>query len=188
MIESDFLSDGKSGIFVANKRTGELNSYVMDSLGWSAHTLAGIGTHPGLGVAGIADWNLDGRADVLWHSSAEGSFALSLGSQRGLQAPTAMSFGSQAMSLLGTQDLNGDARPELVFYDPRGAPRGHIVVVGYDIQMGFIADEGIERSLNAALQDYMKDLGKGDWKVTVVNDPSGRYDNGVVLSLRNGLL
>lgn len=86
-------------------------------------------------------------------------------------------------------DLNHNGQPEIVFFNPMGPPQGHFVVVGYNIHIGFVRDEGVERSVNQALADFVRNLdSNGNWKVTVVHDPNGKYEPGYLLSLKLGLL
>jgi hypothetical protein len=140
LIESDFRTDGKPSLFVANKTTGEIVSYVSDGLAWNANTIHPAGTHPGLIPMAVGDFHRNGQ-------------------------------------------------PEIVFFNPAGAPQGRFVVVGYNVHVGFVRDDGVERVVNAALSNFEQKLNQqGEWKVTVLHDPSGQYEPGYLLSLKLGLL
>jgi hypothetical protein len=56
-IESDYWENGKPGLFVANKTTGEIVSYVSDGMSWEAHTVHPAGLHPGLVPLAITNLN-----------------------------------------------------------------------------------------------------------------------------------
>ncbi len=195
LIESDFLSNGKHSLFVANKATGEIVSYVSDGLAWQSRTLNPAGHGDGLIPVSISDFNHDGFADVFWRNPFTQEFSFSKGSNSAILSAEKMDvaalagLGSSSVPYLGQGDFNHDGRTEFVFYNPIGPPDGRIIVVGYDLHFGFVKDEGVERTLNEAFKNFVDKLGDGsNWKITVVNDPSGRYSSGFVLSTDYGLL
>lgn len=134
LLEGDFSRTQKGELFVANKTTGEIDSYVSDGLAWKAQTVVPAGMHNGLKALAVSDFHKTGE-------------------------------------------------PEFVFFNPNSAPSEHFVVVGYNIHIGFVRDEGVERSVNKALETFADKLNAdGEWNISIVQNPAGKYEPGYLLS------
>ena len=122
---SDLNADGKGDLLWHHQATGELYAWLMNG------TVAASGSHLsparvadlGWQVRGLADFNADGKLDVLWHHQTTGDLYV------WLMAGTSVSSGAYLTPSRGTDigwqvkgvaDLNGDARPDLLWQNQSG--------------------------------------------------------------------
>jgi hypothetical protein len=184
------IGDESTGLFLRNRVSGELTSYVFSGRSWARSTLNRPGENVGLEPVSIADFDGTDGSDVLWRNTFSGEFAFSHSDNGLLSSPQTIELGGSGFPgrLVGVHDFNADRSPELIFYRPNGAPHGNVVVLGYDIRLGFIADEGYSEKMNEALRSFLQSQSaNGDWKMTVIADPDGITAPSLALSFRHGL-
>jgi len=113
----DFDGDGKSDILWHNSSTGANTIWLMN-----AGTISGGGvsfatvSDVNWGIAGIGDFDGDGKSDILWHNSATGENLLWL--MNGAAIASAVS--SNAMTdlnwgIAGTGDFDGDGKADILW-------------------------------------------------------------------------
>ena len=125
---SDFNADGKGDLLWHHQATGELYVWLMNG------TVAASGsylspdrvTDLGWQVRGLADFNADGKLDVLWHHQTTGDLYVWLmdGTSVSSAAYLTPSRGTDiGWQVKGVADLNGDgqARPSLAKPSPAGS-------------------------------------------------------------------
>ena len=122
---SDLNGDGKGDLLWHNQATGELYAWLMNG------TVAASGSYLsparvadlGWQIRGIADFNADGTLDVLWHHQTTGDLYVWLmnGTSVTSAAYLTPSRGTDiGWQVKGVADLNGDARPDLLWQNQSG--------------------------------------------------------------------
>ncbi len=137
-----------------------------------------------------SDFRSDGKPSFFVANKTTGEIVSYVSDGRAWNATTLHPAGTHpGLVALAVSDFQRNGQPEIVFFNPAGPPQGRFVVVGYNIHVGFVRDEGVERVVNAALSEFVHNLNQqGEWKVSVIHDPSGRYEPGYLLSQKLGLL
>jgi uncharacterized repeat protein (TIGR01451 family) len=121
---ADVNGDGSPDLVWQNDTTGQVFVWYMGGLlgnqflGSTFLAPTGMGT--GWTVVGMADFNSDGKPDIVWQNASTGQvFVWYMGGALGNQflgstflAPTGMGAG---WSIVGTADFNGDGKPDLVW-------------------------------------------------------------------------
>jgi hypothetical protein len=114
----DFNDDGKAELFWQNQSTGELYTWFMDGL--RAVSMGSPGTvdpSSGWQIKGVADFNGDGKADILWQHQSTGLLYLWLmngtffvsGGSPGTVDP------SSGWQIKGVADFNGDGKADILW-------------------------------------------------------------------------
>jgi hypothetical protein len=122
---SDLNGDGKGDLLWHHQTTGELYAWLMNG------TVAASGSYLsparvsdlGWQIRGIADFNADGKLDVLWHHQTTGDLYVWL--MNGTSVTSAAYLNPSRGTDIGWQvkgvaDLNGDARPDLLWQNQSG--------------------------------------------------------------------
>ena len=113
----DFDGDGRSDILWRNAATGALAIWLM-----SGATVAGGATgfaamaDPNWSVVGVADFDGDARADILWRNIATGDNLLWL--MKGAAIASAVSINAlpdPAWTIVGTDDFDGDGKADILW-------------------------------------------------------------------------
>jgi hypothetical protein len=115
---ADFNGDGKPDILWQQPATGQLAVWLMNGATLlSSTTLTPAQWDPNWRVAGAADLNRDGQADLIWQNRATGALAYWL--MRGLTAATIANFTPGTTNVLweirAVADFNRDGQPDLLF-------------------------------------------------------------------------
>src|SRR5205814_613938 len=107
-------------LFWQNDSTGELAVWNMNgsSLATSAYVSPNRVADPNWKVRGVGDVNLDGKPDLVWQNDATGQFVVwyldhTLMFQSGYLSTDRISDTNWKIATVS--DLNGDAKPDLVF-------------------------------------------------------------------------
>jgi hypothetical protein len=116
----DFNGDGKSDILLFNSSTGQVYIWLMDGT-----TIAGQGSPWTLGpsspwqIAGVGDFNGDGKSDILLHQSSTGQVYLWL-----MDGTTISDQGSpwilgtdSPWQIVGHGDFNGDGNEDILLFN-----------------------------------------------------------------------
>lgn len=115
---ADFNGDGKPDILWQQPATGQLVVWLMNGATLiRSTTLTPAQWDPNWRVAGAADLNRDGQADLIWQNRATGALAYWL--MRGLTAATIANFTPGTTNVLweirAVADFNRDGQPDLLF-------------------------------------------------------------------------
>ena len=122
---SDLNADGRGDLLWHHQATGELYVWLMNG------TVAASGSYLsparvadlGWQIRGLADFNADGKLDVLWHHQTTGDLYVWLmaGTSVSSAAYLTPSRGTDiGWQVKGVADLNGDARPDLLWQNQSG--------------------------------------------------------------------
>jgi hypothetical protein len=114
----DFDGDGKSDILWQNASSGTVEEWLMNGSTVSATSdIATLAPGTGWTVAGIGDFNGDGKSDILWRNTASGSVQAWL--MNGASALSQTTVGSvspsSGWSIVGTGDFNGDSKSDILW-------------------------------------------------------------------------
>ena len=158
--QADFDGDGKSDILWRNAATGENYVYPMDGLAilgteGYARTVADQNWQ----VAGIGDFDGDGKADVLWRNSSTGENYVYLMNGKDIAGEGYIrTVADQHWKVAGVGDFDGDGKADIVW-------RNVFTGQNYLYPMDGLAILGTEGYLRTVL-----DL---DWSIAGVGDLDG---------------
>lgn len=169
------IEDGRPGLVVADPVSTETYAYLLSGPAWRARRLVGAGERPGYSALATGDWNGDGVVDLLWRELGSREYSVGFGQWNGRthsfrNQPLRESGITSGFELVGSANIGGDRRPELVFMQPRGAPHGRVRVFGFSFRSGFIEDPGSNAVVNRALRERLAELGPGA-TIEVLADP-----------------
>ena len=115
----DFNSDGKPDLMWQHASLRDLAVWQMDGATVNQTlSLTPVRADPLWKVVGVADFNNDGKTDLLWRHTGLGDVAVWLmnGVSRIIHAPlTPFSVPDQRWQVGAVTDLNGDGKPDLVW-------------------------------------------------------------------------
>lgn len=179
----DVSGDARADIVLRNDATGEVRVWLMD--GFIRIAEGTVGNAAGLACEGLADFNGDGRRDLLWRA-ASGALQMWIMDGLAVEAHGAIANTPAVMGpawiVAGASDMNGDAKADIVW---RHAATGSVSswymdgiarVSGGTIHMGISLEWRID-----AVRDLDGD-GRGDivWRRTTTGDVNGWLMDGRV--------
>jgi hypothetical protein len=121
----DFNGDGHDDALWFNS-SGQAVTWLMNGVNGAGVTSAAISGTIGAGwkVGGIADMNMDGKADVVWWNPANNAVAIWYMNGTRVAGSTMISNGGQIgtdWKLSGVGDVTGDGIPDIVWTRPNGS-------------------------------------------------------------------
>ncbi len=114
----DFNGDGKSDILWQNSGSGEVYVWVMNGTTIASQGTPGTVTpSSGWVIAGVGDFDGDGKADVLWRNSTTGDVYLWLmnGTTIASQGDVGVVSPSSGWNIVGVGDFNGDGKADILW-------------------------------------------------------------------------
>ena len=114
----DFDGDGKADILWQNTTSGEVYIWLMD--GTTSTSQAEVSVVPpstGWVIAGVGDFNDDGKADILWQNTISGEVYLWLmnGTTIASQGPVQTVAPSSGWVIAGVGDFNDDGNADILW-------------------------------------------------------------------------
>ena len=118
---ADFNGDGRADNLFRNAVTGENLVWYLDASGarTGSANLSIATVDPSWSIAGVGDFNADGRADVLWRN--QDAALTSLWTMNGVTATSTNLLSVQAgaqWQIDGVGDFNGDGKSDILWRDP----------------------------------------------------------------------
>jgi len=159
-VRGDFNGDNRSDILWRNVVSGENYLYPMDGLtilGSEGYlrTVADLSW----GVAGIGDFDGDGRADVLWRNSSSGENYVYFMNGTAIAAEGYLrSVSDQSWQVAGVGDFNGDGKDDILW---RNAVTGENYLYPMD-GLTILGTEG-----------YLRTVADLSWQIAGVGDLDG---------------
>jgi len=123
---ADFNNDGNIDILWRNSSSGDLLVWFMNGVTFSgAAWLLPSVSDSNWKIVGIADFNNDGKPDILWHDTATGNTIVWY--MDGLNYIGLAGFGTvnPVCNIEAVADFNGDGKPDLLWRD---TSTGNIIV------------------------------------------------------------
>jgi hypothetical protein len=126
----DFNSDGQPDLVWQNQVTGQIGVWFMNgiiSTGVSLFNPSQV-VDTNLKIVGRADFNNDGKADLVWQNQSTGHIVVWFMDGVNLISPSFFNPGQVAdisWKIVGTDDFNTDGKPDLVW---QNQATGHIAV------------------------------------------------------------
>ena len=111
----DFAGDGKAMI-AAKEKTGDIVTIYTEGSSWGSTLLL----EPGWEIAGVGDFNADGRDDFL-RINEEGYVVGEMTQADGTFAAQVLNFRSAGWSVLGTGDFDADGADDVLIANPTAA-------------------------------------------------------------------
>jgi hypothetical protein len=174
----DFNADGFDDILWNNVTTGEVDVWLMNGttrLSIPDLTENGSGSPlmfagPNWGIAGVADFNSDGKPDVLWHNVTTGQNQVWMmnGTTRTAYVDLTTALAGQDWECAGTGDFDGNGSPDIVWHNTNTG----------DVQLWLMNGTTMTSSL-----DLSQTRAGTDWQLRSVPDYNG--DGQVELLWRN---
>ena len=118
----DFDGNGKVGdILWFNTQTRQLAVWLTSSAGQitSAGLIGSIGQ--GWSIAGVGDFNGDGKSDILWRNTSTGANAVWLMNGTAIGTAAAIQTVLTTWTITGVGDLNGDGKADILWRDAGGS-------------------------------------------------------------------
>jgi hypothetical protein len=159
-VRADFDGDGKSDVLWRNASSGENYLYPMDGttiLGTEGYlrTVADLNWN----VAGIGDFDGDGKADVLWRNSSSGENYVYFMNGTGIVAEGYLrTVFDQSWQVAGVGDFDGDGKDDILW---RNGGSGENYVYPMD-GLTILGTEG-----------YLRTVADLDWRIVGVGDFDG---------------
>jgi len=155
----DFDGDGKSDVLWRNTVTGENYLFLMDGL-LIKPTESYLRTvaDPGWQVAGVADFDGSGKADILWRNAANGeNYLYFMNGVSIVNEGYLRTVADTAWEIKGIADFDGDLRPDILWRNRSSGQNYLYPMSGTVIK----ANEGPIRTVNLA------------WQIAAVGDYDG---------------
>ncbi len=173
-VRNDFNGDGRSDLLWRNSN-GQLSSWLGSGNGAlidNGHIVNQF-VPAAWRIQGTADFNGDGRADILWRN-VNGQLSSWLGSGNGAlidNGSVVNQFVPLAWKIAGTGDFNGDGRADIVWRNDNGQLSEWLGTSNG----GLIDNGGI---VNQFVPTAWKIMGTGDFNADGFSDVLWRNDNG----------
>ena len=157
---ADFNNDGRSDIFWRNSVTGENYIYLMEG----RTILPGEGylrtvADQSWQVAGIGDFDGDGRADLLWRNAASGhNYVYFMSGAAILAEGYLRTVAERAWQVAGVGDFDGDSRSDILW---RNSLTGENYIYFMD------------GTAIAARDGYLRTVADQSWQVAAIGDFDG---------------
>jgi hypothetical protein len=158
MVRGDHDGDGRADILWRNSSTGENYFYPMS--GTQILSAEGyLPTVPDLRwrIAGLGDFNGDGKVDILWRNSGTGETYVFLMNGRSITAEGPLRTVADPWQVAGVGDFNGDGKSDILW---RNSSTGENYV--YFMNGLSIANEG-----------YLRTVADANWQIKGVGDFDG---------------
>ncbi len=121
-IPGDFNGDGQGDLLWHHQRTGDLYAWFMNGISAASASYLTPSRFADVNwqIRGLADFNGDGRTDVLWHHQKTGELYVWM--LNGTVTTTGSyltpkSFSDTKWQIRGTVDLNKDGKPDILWHN-----------------------------------------------------------------------
>ena len=111
-----YFDGGDKSMIAAKETEGNVISMYSDGLSWGSELVL----DPGWEIAGVGDYNGDGRDDFL-RVNEEGYVVGEISNGNGTFSPQVLNFKSPGWDILGTGDFNGNGTDDVLIANPTAA-------------------------------------------------------------------
>jgi hypothetical protein len=156
----DFNGDGKPDILWHHQQRGDVYVWFMDGPTFVRDQyIRTVGDDPNWKIAGVGDFNGDGKPDILWHHQQRGDVYVWF-----MDGPTFVrdqyirTVGDDLnWKIAGVGDFNGDGKPDILWHHQQ---RGDVYVWFMD-------------GANFLSHQYIRTVPEIDWQIEAVGDYNG---------------
>jgi lysophospholipase L1-like esterase len=162
---ADFNGDGRSDILWRHASTGELYLWLMGSDGKTIMAQSPLGTvdpnnpanEHNWKIEASADFNNDGKADILWRDASTGELSLWLMNGTTVTSKTSLAVVNPNWKIIEVADFNGDGKVDILW---RHAVTGEVFV-------------WLINGTTIASQNSLGVVGDLNWRIQAVADFNG---------------
>ena len=156
----DFNANGKADILLRNRFTGMVTMWLMNGTspaGWGVIIMNAGNTD--WTVAGVGDFNGDGKADILWRNTSTGMVTMWLmnGTSK-ISEATILNAGNTDWTVAGVGDFNGDGKADILWRNT---------------STGIVSMWLMNGTTSAGWKLIVSDAGNAAWTVAGVGDFNG---------------
>ncbi|MGC1403370.1 MAG: FG-GAP-like repeat-containing protein [Thermodesulfobacteriota bacterium] len=194
---ADFNGDGRSDILWRHVSTGDIYLWLMGPDGKTIIGQGDLGTvdpnnpadEHNWKIEAVADFNKDGKADILWRNASTGELSLWLMDGITITSKTSLGVVNPNWKIIGVADFDHDHKPDILW---RHAVTGEVFVWLMDgTTIKEIGSLGVVGDLNWQIQevaDFSGD-GKADilWRHAVTGEVFVWLINGTTIASQNSL-
>ena len=178
----DFNADGRADLIWRNPTTGDVTIWLLNAAGTGVQSAVNVGSvNTDYKIEQVADYNGDGKADVIWRGQTSGGVIVWIMNGATVQSVISLGSVNNTYKIEAAGDLNGDGKADLVW---RGQLDGNVVVWLTNASGTNTASSTLVSSVNTTYQIVSAADMTGDGRADIIW--RGTTDGNVVIWTMSG--